>query len=44
MSNTTANTMLFADFYMSEKAIDQMGQEFVNDPMADELEMDERFT
>ena len=44
MSNTfTANTMLFADFYMSEKAIDQMGQEFVNDPMADELEMDERF-
>ena len=44
MSNTfTANTMLFADFYMSEKAIDLMGQEFVNDPMADELEMDERF-
>ncbi len=44
MSNTfSANTMLSANFYMSDKAMDQMGQEFVNDPMADELEMSERF-
>lgn len=44
MSNTfTANTMLSANFYMSDKAMDQMGQELVNDPMADELEMSERF-
>ena len=44
MSNTfSVNTMLSANFYMSDKAMDQMGQELVNDPMADELEMNERF-
>ena len=44
MSNTfSANTMLYTNFYMSDKAMDQMGQELVNDPMADELEMSERF-
>ena len=44
MSNTfKINTMLSSDFYMSDKAMAQMGQEFVDDPMADELEMSERF-
>lgn len=44
MSNTfKVNTMMSADFYMSDKAMSQLGQEFVDDPMADELEMDERF-
>ena len=44
MSNTfSVNTMFSANFYMSDKAMDQMGQELVNDPMADELEMNERF-
>ena len=44
MSNTfSVNTMLSTNFYMSDKAMDQMGQELVNDPMADELEMSERF-
>ena len=37
------NCMLSLDFYMSKDAMEFMGQDLYNDPMADELEMKERF-
>ena len=38
-----SNCMLSLDFYMSEDAMRFMGQDLYNDPMADELEMKEKF-
>ena len=35
--------MLSLDFYMSEQAINFLGEDLYNDPMADELEMTERY-
>ena len=34
--------MLSLDFYMSKNAMEFMGQDLFNDPMADELEMKKR--
>ncbi|MGC6428784.1 MAG: hypothetical protein ACON4Y_06095 [Flavobacteriales bacterium] len=44
MSNTLKSTsMLSLDFYMSDKAMDQFGLELEQDPMADELELAEKY-
>jgi hypothetical protein len=44
MSNTLKSTsMLSLDFYMSDKAMDQLGLELEEDPMADELELSEDY-
>ena len=37
------NCMLSFDFYMNKDALEFMGQDLFNDPMADELEMKESF-
>ena len=38
-----SNCMLSLDFYMNKDAMRFMGQDLYNDPMADELEMKEKF-
>lgn len=44
VENTFKSTCMFSlDFYMSSKAMDFMGEELYNDPMADELEMRESY-
>jgi hypothetical protein len=44
MSNTLkVKAMIGFDFFMADKAMLQMGEELVNDPMADELEMRETY-
>ena len=44
MSNSCVmNTMLSLDFYINDKLIDQIGVELIDDPMADELEIREKF-